>query len=292
MKVLVTGGCGFIGRYVVEKLHSLGVNTIRLDRSIHTPVSGNVFFGDVRDEGAVRQAMYGCDGFIHLAGVLGTQETVQDPVSASEVNVFGSLNVFKAARDFHVPGVYIGVGNYWMNNPYSITKTTAERFALMANKEWGTHIAVVRALNAYGPRQKWEPVRKLMPNLVRSALAGEPFTVYGNGEQIMDMIYVSDVAEVLVAALLHDHGVYEEAFEAGSGKATTVLDVVREVYKQVGTKEFSEIIDFRPMRPGEDEDAVVLADTDLLRKLDIDPHGFVDLSHGVKRTIDWYRFNS
>jgi len=288
-KVFVTGGCGFIGSYVIEQLNSIGITCIEFDRSPHETGRRNMFLGDVRDEGAVRQAMYGCDGFVHLAGVLGTQETLQDPTSAAEVNVFGGLNVFKAARDFKIPGVYIAVGNYWMNNPYSITKTTAERFALMANKEWGTNIAVVRALNAYGPRQKAAPVRKLMPNLCLAALDGKPFTLYGDGEQVMDMIYVKDCANVLVAALTHDFD-RMKIIEAGSAVPTTVKEIVTKVYEHAGYKE--PLIDWQPMRPGEDEKAVVLADPQtMIDELNIHPKGFVDLDHGIVRTLDWYRFN-
>lgn len=289
-RVLVTGGCGFIGSYVLDRLHSVGIDTVVLDRMLHPEMRHEgVFFGDVRDEGAVRQAMYGCDGFIHLAGVLGTQETIVDPRSAAEVNVFGSLNVFMAARDMGVKGVYIAVGNHWMNNPYSITKTTAERFALMAGKEWDVPIAVVRALNAYGPRQKSKPVRKLMPNLCISALKGEKFSVYGNGDQIMDMIYVTDVAEVLVQALLQEHP-YLSPIEAGTGRETSVKDIVTEVYKQCGYDE--PLIDWHTMRPGEDANSTVLAHTATLQELNIKPQRFLPLEDGVSRTLEWYRYHS
>lgn len=288
-KVLITGGCGFIGSYVVERLHSVGINTVLLDRYLHDGQARNVFFGDVRDEGAVRQAMYGCDGFMHLAGVLGTQETVQDPTSAAEVNVFGSLNVFKAARDLGIPGVYIAVGNHWMNNPYSITKTTAERFAFMANKEWGAQIAVVRALNAYGPRQKSAPVRKLMPNLIKAALNGEAFPVYGNGHQVMDMIYVTDLAEIMFQALVAHHENYDTPFEAGSGIPTTVREICDVVYKAAGHDQAW--LDHQPMRPGEIENSTVLGDPITLAPLGIVPRSFVSLEDGVKRTLEWYKQN-
>jgi UDP-glucose 4-epimerase len=286
-KVFVTGGCGFIGTYVVDRLHTLGIDTVVLDRFLHGDAPRDVFFGDVRDEGTVRQAAYGCDGFIHLAGILGTQETVQDPTTSVEVNIMGGLNVFKAARDLEMKGVFVAVGNHWMNNPYSITKTTVERFALMANKEWKSQIAVVRALNAYGPGQKWAPVRKLMPTLVRAALMGDSFNVYGDGLQIMDMIYVTDLAEVLVRALLRQHGQYDRPFEAGSGVETTVMDIVNEVYKQCGLEPKVEHL---PMRPGEEENAVVMGDPKTLEPLGLDGRSFVGLRQGVKQTIDWYKF--
>lgn len=286
MKVLVTGGCGFIGSHVMKELQSRGIEVALFDRNPHDHPQ-ELFLGDVRDEDAVRQALYHSDGVIHLAGILGTQETVNDPTAAVTTNIMGSLNVFKACRDQGKPGVYIAVGNYWMNNPYSITKSTAERFALMANREWGTHIAVVRALNAYGPRQKEAPVRKLMPNLIRAALDAQPFRVYGDGEQIMDMIYVTDVAKILVAALIKSHGVYDRTFEAGTGRPTTVLDVCKEVYLQLGYRE--PIVMHEPMRPGEQEDSVVLGDPSTLEPLGLNADSLIQLEQGVSQTLDWYR---
>lgn len=131
------------------------------------------FYGDVRDSGAVGEAIYHSDGVIHLAGVLGTQETVKNSLSSIETNILGSLNIFESCAHHNKKGVYIVVGNYWMNNSYSITKTTAERFALMYNKKMGTKIAVVRGLNAYGARQKDKPVRKITPNFILPALKNE-----------------------------------------------------------------------------------------------------------------------
>lgn len=289
MKVCVTGGTGFIGGYVIEALQQRGIHPIVLDRVGDRSRWGDgvtYLYGDVRDYGTVSEAVWHSDGVIHLAAVLGTQETVIDPSPAAETNVLGSLNVFKACALRKVPAVYIGVGNHWMNNPYSISKTCAERFAFMFNKEHGTKIAVVRALNAYGPRQKAKPVRKIMPNLVLPALEGRPIEVYGDGEQVMDMIYVSDVAEVLVRALLEDHGNYESAFEAGTGRPTTVNEVAELVIKAAGS---SSIISHLPMRPGEIPGSVVLGDPGTLKPLGLEPGDLVPLEVGVPVTVEAYR---
>lgn len=285
-KVLVTGGCGFIGSYVADELEANDIEPVIFDRNRHRH-DREMVLGDVRDEEAIRAAVYTTDGIVHLAGVLGTQETLLDPSTAASTNILGSLNVFKACRDFGKRAAYITVGNHWMNNPYSITKSSSERFALMANKEWGTKIAVVRALNAYGPRQKWEPVKKLMPNLVRTALRKAAFKVYGDGMQVMDHIFVEDVAMVLVRALLDKkHGVYDTPFEAGTGARTTVNDICREVYEQIG---ITPQVLHTPMRAGEEPGAIVLGDPHTLRPLGIEPQDLVTLKEGVARTIEWYR---
>lgn len=265
MKIMCTGSSGFIGGYVVERLLADHHEVIAFDRTdqarYHRPV--RKFLGDTRDFTAVHEAVALSDGVIHLAGVLGTAETINEPRPAVETNVFGGLNVFQACRNYGVPCAYITVGNYWMQNSYSITKTTAERFAYMFNKEHGTKISVVRALNAYGPRQKAAPVRKIIPNFVLPCLKGEPITVYGDGEQVMDMIHVRDVAEVMVRALFHDHGVYDRHFDAGTGRETTVNDIAEAVIKAVGKGSIKHV----PMRPGEPEHSKVVGDPDSLEPL-------------------------
>jgi nucleoside-diphosphate-sugar epimerase len=295
MRVLVTGGSGFIGGYVVETLRMYGIFPVVFDRKSRLwPEGVEVHLGDTRDFTAVMESVGSTDGFIHLAGVLGTQETVDEPEPAVQTNIIGGLNVFTAARHYKKRGVYIAVGNHWMNNSYSITKTTAERFALMANAEWGTEIAVVRALNAYGPKQKAEPVRKIMPNFVVPALRNKPITVYGNGKQVMDMIYVADVAEILVRALTEDHGRYDSIFEAGTGRPTTVNDVLsvvlREVERRRGypPRSLDSLVEHTQMRPGETKSSVVLGNPETLKPLGMSATDLMSLEDGVSRTVDWY----
>lgn len=281
MKILVTGGNGFIGSWVVKNLREKEHEVLVFD---HERRDEPVFLGDVKDYTDVDEAMKSCDGFIHLAGVLGTQETVDQPLPAIETNILGSLNVFQAARRHKKKGVYIAVGNHFENNPYSISKTTAERFALMFNKEHGTQIAVVRAMNAYGPGQKSKPVRKIMPNFILPALQGGKIEVYGDGDQIMDMIYVADLAEILVRALLMPHGIYDRVFEAGTGIATTVNQIAEIVISVVGRG----YITHAPMRPGETEHVRVLADPTTLAALYYDPSLFTNLATGIAKTIPFY----
>ncbi len=286
-KVLVTGGSGFIGSWVCKELEERGVYPLVLDHYRgtddwrHSPT----FLGDVRDYTAVSEAVAICDGVIHLAGVLGTQETILEPEPSVQTNIYGGLNVFKACEHYNKKCTYIAVGNHWMNNSYSITKTTAERFALMFNRERGTKISVVRAMNAYGPGQKDKPVRKIMPNFILPALSDSELFVYGDGSQIMDMVYVEDVAKVLVESLFQQHGVYDKVFEVGTGVSTTVLSIAQEVISQVGKGRIHHVA----MRPGEPENSVVVADVGTLKPLKVDAADFVQLSEGISKTIPYYR---
>lgn len=296
MKVLVTGAQGFIGQYVVEELISRGYTPVVFDRyDKGFRAEGSEFYlGDITDEVSVTEAFAHSDAFIHLAGVLGTQETIKNPNPAAYTNILGGLNVFKAAAQYDVPGVNIAVGNHWMNNTYSITKSTMERFAAMFNKESGTRINIVRPTNCFGPRQvSYTPygpskVKKIIPAFVNAAIRDLPIGVYGDGSQISDMIYVTDVAKTLVAAM--DDAVrgqvYPFAFEVGYGEPITVNQVAEAVIRVAGSKS---IVEHSPMRPGEEEHGVVIADPSNLSLLGINTQKFVTLDEGLENTIRWFR---
>lgn len=296
MKVVVTGAQGFIGGYVLEELIRRGHSPIAFDRydKGFRPDGVEFFLGDITDDVSVTEAFAHADAFIHLAGVLGTQETIKNPNPAAYTNVLGGLNVFKAAAQYDVPGVNIAVGNYWMNNTYSITKNTMERFAAMFNKESGTRINIVRPTNCFGPRQVAFPpygpskVKKITPAFVNAAIRDLPIGIYGDGEQISDMIYVEDVAKVLVTAMEHAvaNKVYEKPFEVGYGDPITVNQVAKAVIKVAGSKS---ILEHSPMRPGEEPGGVVIAKPETLEPLGIYKEDFVSLEDGLRRTVDYYR---
>lgn len=233
------------------------------------------------------------DAFVHLAGVLGTQETIQNPHPAVHVNITGGINILQAAAQYNVPGVYIGVGNHWMNNSYSITKTTVERFVHMYNKDRGTKINIVRAMNAYGPEQvpaaPYGPskVRKITPSFICRALNNDPIELYGGGHQTSDMVYIDDVVIALENALnaACNGWIIDQAFEIGPKEHNTVREVAELIIKLTGSK--SELVDL-PMRPGEIPNASVTANTDTLALLNMNVDKLVTLQDGMKRTVDWY----
>lgn len=296
-KILVTGGAGFIGSYVVDRLIADGKDVVIFDHTspgrekLRSSPSEH-YLGDIRDEVAVTEAVAHVDGVIHLAGVLGTQETIGNPKPAVMTNITGGLNVLQAASQYDIPMVNIAVGNHWEQNPYSISKTTVERLASMYRKERGLRVSSVRALNAYGPGQSvaapygTSTVRKIMPSFVMRALNGVPIQIYGDGQQIMDMIYVSDVADFLVDALYRTASeAFPETIEAGTGRPTTVLDIANEVIKHVPGAQ----IEHLPMRRGETPNAVVMADT--TTQLGLYPNGrkLIALEEGVAQTVRYFR---
>lgn len=287
-KILVTGGSGFIGSYVVENLIGKGKRVVVLD--IKEPLIADEHVqheeGSITDEPLVEDLVEACDGVIHLGGLLGTSETIEQAKLMSRVNILGGLNVLDACKKYDKRAVIISTGNFWMFNCYAITKRAMAKFALMYNEEFGTKIAVVRGLNAYGPRQKAMPIRKIMPNFVIPALKGIPLVLYGSGNQVADLIYVKDIAEILVRALFMKHDVYDSVIEAGTGSDITVKQIAELVIKLALS---DSKIQYADKRKGEELDAVVKADLRTLEPLEYSIEDMVWVEEGIRLTIDWYR---
>jgi len=285
MRALVTGGSGFIGGYVVERFARRGVKPVVLD--LVWPDGLEVvplyYPGDVRDPEAVGAAMEGCAVVVHLAGILGTDLTVDSPVETVDSNLIGTLRVLEEARRQRVRVVLINVGNDW-DNPYTITKQAAVRFGLMYGREFGLPVTVVRAMNGYGPRQKADETRKLVPTLICAALRGEPLPVYGDGEQEVDLVYVEDIAEVLVRAALAAEP-FRGQLDAATGQTIRVNEVAHRIRELVNP---SVPIAYLPMRRGEPPRSRTVGDPEAVAR-----HlGYVaqtSLDEGLRRTVEWYR---
>jgi UDP-glucose 4-epimerase len=301
MKVGITGGSGFIGSWVIDELgargHTVVVFDTRRGPRVHLPVGAEVMLGDVRDHVAVTELAAHVDGIIHLAAVLGTQETVGNPRPAVLSNVEGGLNVLEACSQYGLPAVNICVGNHWMNNSYSISKTTVERLGHMFRDDRGLAINQVRVVNAYGPRQSAAPpfgpakVRKIMPAFICRALSGLPIEVYGDGDQVSDCVFVADVARALVRALelAAVDAVFDRVVEVGPRVHATV-NKVADVVRVACERYTGDVVPVKhlPMRPGEQAGARVTADVSTLELVDMTADEFVPLEVGVERTVNWF----
>jgi UDP-glucose 4-epimerase len=306
VRVGITGGAGFIAGHIIEKLVASGHEVVVFDHLGRPAQVGGgrvtVMLGDVRDATAVTELAAHVDGIIHLAAVLGTQETIGNPRPSAETNILGSLNVFEAANQYGLPVAYAAVGNAWMRDhgtgSYTISKTAAEDFARMFNAYRGGAVTILRPVNAYGPRQSVaapfgsSKVRKILPAFACRALTGAPIEVYGNGTQVSDCVYVIDVAEAFTTALEHTaaHGATAKPVEVGPATSATVLDVAHLVAKaaaDITGRPPVEIVHL-PMRPGEVPNAVVSADVSTLAQIGLDAGGFVTLEDGVRRTVGWF----
>ena len=276
MRVLVTGSAGFIGQAVAAELAGRGWEMEPFDHP-----------ADVRHAAELDDAVDAVDAVINLAGVLGTAEIIGAEYEAAAVNVLGAINVLNAAGRAGVPLVQIATGHEEQPNPYAITKRCATDLALARARWSGQPVTVVRAYHVYGPGQKPpaphgpSAVRKIVPSFVCRALTGMPIEVWGSGRQVIDLVYVADVAAVLVDAI---GGPYGQVVEAGTGKPTTVLDAARDVLDEVMNWHVGPVpwsrVERLPMRPGEPEDATVVASA---------PACLNPWPHRLAETVDWYR---
>lgn len=218
MRVLVTGGSGWIGQATCRALEARG----------HTPLVFDRANGlDVRDVAAVGEQVAQVEHVIHLAGVLGTHELFSSPERAVEANVLGALNVTLACVRSGIALTEITMPRV---NPslYAATKACAMDIALAYQAAGDLQCSFVRAYNAYGPGQAYggDHPQKIIPTFASKAWAGESLPVWGAGELWTDLVHVDDVARMLVLAMDFRDG---QVFDAGSGFPQTVNAVAERV---------------------------------------------------------------
>lgn len=270
MKVCVTGSRGFIGRYVSSELK----------RHHH-----EVFHYDERDGHDVcswsnaRAVMETCDAVIHLAGVLGTSELFDHPNHAIDVNVRGAANFLRACSEVDAGYVGITMPHVW-DNVYQATKKCAEDLATAYHRHYSVPVAHVRAYNVFGPHQKLGPVRKMIPTFSRAAWTAKPIEIWGSGSQTVDLVYVEDVAKILVESMKFGDN---KVIDAGTGVAYTVNQCAQMVLHRANS--WSEVQHF-PMRKGENAMTNIVAEGEGWDRLGWKPEFH---QADLDRTIDSYR---
>ena len=288
-RAVVVGGLGFLGAAVVRELAARGADVVVVDRKASGAACERLFGKgavmwrrtDISDRTALRSCCRGADELYHFAGRLGTSELETDLHGAIQENIAGAVNVFEAAMRAGVGRVfYPSKPNVWLN-AYTITKIAAEQFAEMFSRQ-GLPISSLRYFNAYGPGQKVGPVRKIIPTFALQALRNQPLTVYGDGEQTVDMIYSSDLARVTIDVMRRPH--HAEPLDLGRGIALTVNQVAADVIAQLGSRS---AIQHLPMRDGETPGTQLVANISPLRRL-LGDLAFADWSHSLSHTLEWY----
>lgn len=320
MKYIVTGGSGFIGSHLCLKLLERGDTVFNVDlkppfweeslipriEEYRKAMKYNWVCMDMADP-QIEQLMYQTYGVFHLGGVLGTAETMCSIPETAETNVVKTTKVFDMIRRLKRKSVYITLGNDW-ENPYTITKTAAARFALMYNREFGTKITVIRGLNVYGARQKWFPVNKYFPRFVVNAIERKKIPVYGDGEQLIDVVYVGDVVQALIKAMETDFGKeqYEQILDAGTGHAISVNETVHRILFNLGLvdkieiygaenarkalSKHPELVEYLPMRPGEPIRSKTLGNVAKINEI-LKFVPTTELEEGIALSVEWYEKN-
>jgi len=203
--------------------------------------------------------------------------------SAVESNIIGTLNILEAIKTHKKRGLIITIGGIDWLNPYAITKLAVEKFSLMYAIEYDLDIKVVRGLNTYGPRQKYEPVRKAVPFFTINALKNKPLEIYGNGRQTFDLVYVGDLVQVMLKTMEFKGKIYH-IIEAGTGVKTTVNKLAKMIIQLSHSRSR---LTYSPMRRGEPDHSTTIGDINTLKEIEYIPS--TSLKNGLQKTIEWYQ---
>ena len=249
--ILITGGAGFIGSHLADALLAQGLRVRVLD-NLSTGKRRNLqldnpllefFEGDVADAGLVAEAMRGCRAVAHLAAVASVQASVDDPVATHQSNFIGTLNVCEAMRTHGVRRVlFASSAAVYGNNgegvaidedtplapltPYAADKLASEHYLDFYRRQHALEPAVFRFFNIFGPRQDpSSPYSGVISIFTERAQAGLPITVFGDGEQTRDFLFVADLVAVLVQALLKPT-VESGAVNVGLSRSTSLLQLL------------------------------------------------------------------
>jgi len=302
VKVCITGGAGFIGSHLAE--HFAGrAEVVVLDdlssgrRENLAGLDVQLITGSILDPEAVRTAVDGARYVFHLAAMVSVPESMADPARCVRVNTLGSLNVLEAAADAGVEKLCLSssAAVYGDNpvtpkredmlpdpkSPYAVTKLSGEYFCDMFRREGRLDTVCLRYFNVFGPRQApGSRYAAVVPIFISRALDGLPLTVYGDGGQTRDFIFVKDVvaANVHLAGRPDCAGVYNVAY----GGCMTINDLAARVIQLTGST--SSVL-FAPERPGDVRHST--ADIGRLEGAGFRPTG--DFDRGLEATIAFYR---
>lgn len=300
MKVLVTGGCGFIGSNLVRRLAARGVRLRLLDNlSVGTrdalPAGSaiDLIVGDIRDVTAVTRAVEGVDAVVHLAASTGVSDSVSDPASDFDANVMGTFNLLRASvaasvRRFVFASSNAAIGEHPPPvdelrvprpiSPYGAGKLAGEGYCAAFAAAYGLQTFVLRFSNVYGPGSTHKT--SVVARFIREGLQKGAVTVYGDGRQTRDFLYVEDLCTAVEAALAATGS--GEVFQIASGIETTVLTLVTTL-KTVSGRDFDVV--FAPARTG--DIARNVSDISKATRL-LGYRPVVPLEDGLRRTCDWF----
>jgi len=299
LRVLITGGAGFIGSHLVRALVRAGYG-VRVFDNLSTGSLDNIgdlldaiefVRGDVRDYGVVESAVRDVDAVVHLAALIDVAESVEKPDLYFDVNVRGTYNVVKASKNVSTfvfassSAVYgdpirvpIPEDHPLMpKSPYAASKISGEAFVQAFANQYGFRPVILRLFNVYGPKQS-RAYAGVIIEFIRRVSRGEPPVIFGDGEQTRDFVHVSDVVEAIMLSLRNEEA--RGVFNIGSGEGVTINHLARLILKLMGREDLKPI--YAPPRPGDIRHSI--ADiTRAQRELRFKPK--VKLEVGIKELI-------
>jgi UDP-glucose 4-epimerase len=307
-KYLVTGGGGFIGSNVVDRLLADGDSVRVLDNFstgkranlAHVLADIDLIEGDLTSYERVHNAVRGVDHVLHLGALPSVPRSVQDPLTTSQVNIVGTLNVLLASRDEGVHRVvYASSSSVYGDtpklpkaetmptrpmSPYAVAKLSGEGYCRSFHSVYGIETAMLRYFNVFGPRQ--DPTSQysaVIPAFISRMLQGRPPVINGDGEQSRDFTYVENVVSATIAAASAPPAIAGQEMNVACGERSTLNDLVTHVNSILGTDLVAE---YAPSRPGDVRHS--LADISRAKEL----MGYAPTVHfeeGLRRTVDWLR---
>lgn len=254
-RVCVTGGAGFIGVRLVGELLARGIEVVVLDdlsvgRRERVPGGAQLVVGDIRDPGAVREALEDCDAVAHLAARVAIRSSFEFAVDDASINLVGTASVLRgavAARTVRRFVMASSMAVYADNaaprpideshptvpaSPYGVSKLAAERLVSLMCAQSGLSGGVLRLFNTYGPGQTLSPYVGVVTIFVHDLLAERTATIFGDGEQCRDFVHVDDVAAAFALAL--DSAEAQGTYNIGTGHATSINTIYAQVRIALG----------------------------------------------------------
>ena len=312
MRILVTGGAGFIGSHLTARLVDRGHDVFVLDNlstgtmknlsHIQSPQNLKVLRADIRwIPRSFLRRLRRIDGVCHLAAMTSVQESVKNPVPTTEVNLIGTLRVLEAARKLRAERIVYASSAAVHGtprslpitedagmapiSPYGSSKAASELYCKAFEENHGIEAISLRYFNVYGPRQASNQYSGVISIFARKLLRRLPLPIFGDGSQSRDFVFVVDAIDGTIAAL-EKESLHSRVFNIASGKETTVLELARMMQEIAGAS--SDLI-FKPPRKGDVRRSVA----DIARAQD--ELGFrpaTDLRDGLSATIQWFAHKS
>jgi nucleoside-diphosphate-sugar epimerase len=311
-KILVTGGAGFIGSHIVDKIMEKGFEVTVFDNldtghiknteSHQAKQDFHFIKGDIRDFSLVKKIMKDVDAVFHEAALASVILSVQNPILSNDINVTGTLNLLKASSDLSVKRfIYASSAAVYGDtktpekredmgtnpkSPYGISKLAAENYVKIFHKLYGLETVSLRYFNVYGPRQRFDlqcAYGGVITIFTNRLLRDMPPIIFGDGEQTRDFVYIGDVVEANMLALDRKNAA-GEAFNIGTGLSVSVNQIAK-ILKDIMNKHKLKNVHADP-RPAEGRHGY--ANISKAEKI-LGFHPKVSIKDGLIKLVDWYK---
>jgi len=306
MRILVTGGAGFIGSHLTERLIELGHEVVVLDdlstgreeNMAHLQGRCRFVKGSITDLQLLRELMPGIEVVFHQAALGSVPRSVEDPMTTHEVNITGTFNVLLAAKEAGVERVVYAASSSAYGDtptlpkvetmlpqplsPYAVSKLVGEYYCQVFTRVYGLPTVSLRYFNVFGPRQNpHSQYAAVIPKFITAALKGEPLTVYGDGEQSRDFTYIENVVQANLLAMQSERAV-GKVYNVACGGRYTLNELIWHLQGILG-KQLE--VQYLPPRAGDVRHSMASIEA---AQHDLGYRVLVDFEEGLRRTVEWY----